>query len=391
MRGVGRNFDRLPIRHKLLAIAAAATALAVLVIAAALALDSHLYTSFWHTLVAIAVALAAGIGLAGILFRRVTRPLETLSAALGELSRRRDYALRMPPGGDEIGRLSNSINLLLGEIERARATLDEQVMDRSAALSAANAQLREAAAQSEAARQRADAASQAKSAFIANMSHELRTPLNAIIGFSDLMKSQTLGPIGNRTYLEYAADINFSGAHLLDIINDILDVVRYEAGRMELKEEPVAIEEIVHEALRLIAPQAAQGEVRVGWTPPPAPLPPLYCDPLRLRQMLLNILSNAVKFTRPGGTVDIVAELGDDLQLVVRDTGIGIRPEDLARIMTPFGQIASAYSRERQGAGLGLTLTKALIERHGGRLSLESTPGIGTVVRLVFPAVRIVR
>src|SRR5260370_25353679 len=190
------------------------------------------------------------------------------------------------------------------------------------------------------------------------MSHELRTPLNAIIGFSDLMKSQILGPIGNGTYLGYAADINFSGTHLLEIINDILDVVRHESGKMELKEEPVDLDAVINEALRLVAPQALQGEVELTWRAPAPALPPLYCDQVRLRQMLLNILSNAVKFTEPGGLVEVKAELDDALQLIVKYSGVGIEPEDIARILTPFGQVASAYSRSHQGTGLGLPRPK---------------------------------
>ena len=243
----------------------------------------------------------------------------------------------------------------------------------------------------EAARREAVTASQAKSEFLANMSHELRQPLNAIIGFSDLMKAETFGPLGNETYREYAADINFSGTHLLEIINDILDVVRYESGRMELKEEIVDIDKVISEALRLVAPQALQGQVEVEWRQPLPDRPPLHCDRVRLRQMLVNILSNAVKFTRPGGSVEITVELVDGLHFVVSDTGIGIRLEDIARVTTPFGQVASAYARDRQGTGLGLALTKALIEAHGGRLSLDSTPGVGTTVRLSFPPERVVR
>jgi signal transduction histidine kinase len=269
-------------------------------------------------------------------------------------------------------------------------TLEEQVTDRTAALSTSNEQLKKMIEGLQAAKLQAEAASKAKSDFLANMSHELRTPLNAIIGFSDLMKSETLGPIGNKTYVDYAADIYFSGTHLLEIINDILDVVRHESGKMELKEEVIDVEAVINEALRLVAPQALRGKVGLSWLAPAPAVPALFCDRVRVRQMLLNILSNAVKFTGPGGSVEISAELGDGMQLIVKDSGVGINPEDIARIMTPFGQVASVYSRNQQGAGLGLTLTKALVERHGGRLSLNSAPGVGTTVRLSFPAERVV-
>ena len=398
-RGVRQTFENLPIRWKLRACAAASAAVSVLVVAVAFLSNERVVACAALTILAIVVALIAGISLSALLHTTIVGPLDRLAAALGDIARRRDFAARLPPaGGGEIGALNTGYNALLGELdrqqgelERAAATLDEQVRERSRALSDANARLGETIMRLETARLEAEAASRAKSEFIANMSHELRQPLNAIIGFSDLMKSETLGPIANKTYLEYASDINFSGTHLLEIIADILDVARYEAGRMELKEEPAAVEEVIGEALRLIAPQAAQGRVGVEWTPPAPPLPPLFCDRVRLRQILLNLLSNAIKFTRPGGLVEIRAELGEGLQLVVSDTGIGIKPQDIAHIMTPFGQIASLYARDRQGAGLGLTLTKALIERHGGSLRLDSTPGVGTIVRVAFPAERVMR
>jgi signal transduction histidine kinase len=237
----------------------------------------------------------------------------------------------------------------------------------------------------------AEAASKAKSDFLANMSHELRTPLNAIIGFSDMMKSEMLGPIGNESYRSYVSDIHFSGGHLLEIINDILDAVRHESGKMELNEHSVSVEDIIADALRLITPQAQQGNISVNWERDIEALPALFCDEIRVRQMLLNILSNAVKFTQAGGKIDLKSELtSGGLELIVKDTGIGIEPEDIARILTPFGQVASVYMRNHQGAGLGLTLTKALIERHGGDLSLRSTPGLGTTVRLCFPTDRLI-
>jgi signal transduction histidine kinase len=343
MSGLQRIAEKLPIRYKLLATAA----LSLLILSAAFV--------FYHAYIA--------------------RPQDQHSFALVAIV----AAIAAAVAGFGLATLLRA------------TTLDAQVKDRTAALSTSNEQLKATIEELLAAKLQVEAASQAKSDFLANMSHELRTPLNAIIGFSDLMKSQTLGPIGNTTYVEYAADINFSGTHLLEIINDILDVVRHESGKMALKEEAVDVEAVIKEALRLIAPQALQGEVELAWRAPVPALPPLYCDHVRLRQMLLNILSNAVKFTEPGGLVEITAELGDGLQLIVKDSGVGIKPEDIARIMTPFGQVASVYSRNHQGTGLGLTLTKALVERHGGRLSLYSAPGVGTTVQLSFPAERVVR
>ena len=267
-----------------------------------------------------------------------------------------------------------------------RATLDQHIAE----LPASKVQLTRRIEELEAAKLQAEAASKAKSDFLANMSHELRTPLNAIIGFSDLMQSEVLGPIGSDTYRGYVSDIHFSGCHLLEIINDILDVVRHESGKMELKEDTVPVEDLIADALRLIRPQAREAQVNLNWRPAATAFPELRCDRVRVRQILLNVLSNAVKFTEPGGCIDIKTEVSSGFELIVRDNGIGIRPEDIARILTPFGQVASVYSRN-QGAGLGLTLTKALIERHGGHLSLYSAPGLGTTVRLSFPADRLVK
>jgi signal transduction histidine kinase len=403
--GLQRIVGKLPIRYKLLAIDVATAALSLLILSAALIFWRDIGPAQDHaafTLVAIiaaAAAVLAGLGLSVLLQRTITRKLDRLTGIIEELSRRQDYKLRVPgTGADEIGTLTDGFNLMLRELERLhreleqhRTTLEEQVRDRTAALSTDNDQPKEKIEELQAAKLQAEAASKAKSDFLANMSHELRTPLNAIIGFSDLMRSEILGPIGNRTYLDYATDINFSGAHLLEIINDILDVVRHESGKLDLKEELVDVAAVSNEALRLVAPQALQGGVELAWLAPAPPVPPLFCDRVRVRQMLLNILSNAVKFTGPGGSVEVSAELGAGIDLVVKDSGVGVKPEDIGRIMTRFGQVAPAYSRNHQGAGLGLTLTRALIERHGGRLSLDSAPGVGTTVRLSFPNARVVR
>ena len=236
---------------------------------------------------------------------------------------------------------------------------------------------------------RVKAASDAKSALIAELSHELLTPLNAIIGFSEIMHAESYGPVGNTTYREYIGDIIFCGRHLLDILNTTLDVARHDAGKIELREEPVAIDEVVEDAFRVIAPLADLGKVTLVRRPAGSALPRLSCDPLRVRQILVNTLSNAVKFTEPGGQVELDVELSDGFALIVKDTGVGIEPADIPMAMSRFGRITKEGSLHRPGAGLGLTLAKALTEQHGGSLSLHSAPQVGTTVRIWFPPERL--
>jgi signal transduction histidine kinase len=263
---------------------------------------------------------------------------------------------------------------------RARA-LEDVV----AALEARNAALSRALS-------RAEAANRAKSEFLANMSHELRTPLNAIIGFSELMQIAPHGPLGARQYEGYVADIRDSGVHLLGIINDILDLSKAEAGRMELAEEIVDAASLVGDVCRLVRHRCEQAKLRLD-AEAVAPLPLLYCDERKLKQMLLNLLSNAVKFTPAGGRIAVTVAMAprDRLQITVRDTGIGIAPEHLARVLEPFAQVDGSLSRKHDGTGLGLPLVKAMMALHGGTLELASAVGAGTVATLVFPPERVLR
>lgn len=236
------------------------------------------------------------------------------------------------------------------------------------------------------ARRLAEAANEAKSRFLAMMSHELRTPLNAINGFSEVMAGQMFGPIADR-YRIYAEDIHRSGRHLLTLIGDILDVAKAEAGRLELIEAEVALEEIVEPCLRLIAPRAAAGRVHVSGRLPPGIR--LFGDATKLRQVVLNLVSNAVKFTPEGGRVEVKATLAPDgdLTLAVIDTGVGLRPEDIPRAFMPFEQID--HQCQAEGTGLGLPLAKALVELHGGFLELTSMPGLGTTAVARLPSHRV--
>jgi PAS domain S-box-containing protein len=236
----------------------------------------------------------------------------------------------------------------------------------------------------------AEGANRAKSEFLANVSHELRTPLNAVIGFSEIMVSALLGPLPD-AYRDYASDINSSGKHLLDLINDVLDLSKAEAGRLDLAEEMIEVEDVVEASLRFVRERAERLGVHLDTRLPPN-LPRLLADERKVKQILLNLLSNAVKFTEAGGRVGVEAALAIDggLDLTVADTGIGIRAEDIPVAMATFGQVDSSLSRRYEGTGLGLPLVKALIERHGGQLSLQSEPGVGTRVTVSFPPARVV-
>ncbi len=234
-------------------------------------------------------------------------------------------------------------------------------------------------------------ANSTKSEFLAHMSHELRTPLNAIIGFSEIVAGELFGPIETRRYVEYAGDIHSSGVHLLSIINDILDLAKIEAGRRELSEGVIDLQETAAAALRLVRGRAENGNIRLVNDISRGNVPLLQADERAVKQMLLNLLSNAVKFTPKGGLVVVSAELraNRSLAVTVSDTGIGIAPENIPRALAPFGQVDNTVSRSTEGTGLGLPLVNALMDLHGGRFELESDVGNGTRATLVFPADRV--
>jgi len=269
------------------------------------------------------------------------------------------------------------------EAERQRAT--ERLHVTITELEDREEKLSQLARKYEVAMTRAEAANQAKSEFLANMSHELRTPLNAINGFSEIMAGEMFGPLGDAKYKGYAADILKSGQHLLSLINDVLDMAKIEAGKLTLHYETVVLKEVVDDAARLMRGKIEDSGLSLLIDAPD--LPEIDADYRGLKQVLLNLISNAVKFTPAGGhiVVAILREGDERLRVAVTDTGIGIDSEDLKRLARPFEQVEGQHSKTTQGTGLGLALTKSLIELHGGTLSIESEPGRGTTVSFDLP------
>jgi signal transduction histidine kinase len=235
----------------------------------------------------------------------------------------------------------------------------------------------------------AELANRSKTDFLANMSHELRTPLNAIIGFSEILSGEHLGPMGNVRYLEYSHDIHSSGMHLLSIINDVLDMSKIEAGKLDIHEEEVAIEPLLSGSLRMVRERARKQRIELVARLANPDLV-ILADERAMKQCLLNLLSNAIKFSPAGGTVAVEAavDAGDRTVLTITDQGIGMTEEELERALQPFGQAHSSTTRTYGGTGLGLPITQGLVEAHGGAMSIRSRPGAGTSVAITLPAER---
>jgi two-component system cell cycle sensor histidine kinase PleC len=233
-------------------------------------------------------------------------------------------------------------------------------------------------------KERAEAANRAKSEFLANMSHELRTPLNAIIGFSEMIQAGTFGPLGSDRYEEYINDIHTSGNFLLNVINDILDMSKIEAGHFSLDREQIDLCPLINETVRMISLQADEKNITVETRIEDAMQ--LYADRRAVKQVLINLLSNAVKFTSHNGHITVRArKTGSALFMTIQDTGVGIPKSALKKIGQPFEQVENQFTKTHSGSGLGLAITRSLAELHGGWLRIRSTEGVGTVVAVSIP------
>jgi signal transduction histidine kinase len=240
------------------------------------------------------------------------------------------------------------------------------------------------------AKEAAEAASRAKSDFLATISHELRTPLNAVIGFADGLRHGYFGPLAEKQ-LGYIGAIHTSGVHLLRLINDILDISKIDSGKFAIDDEPVDLGALVQSCLSLLQPRAAEAEVTISVRSDQGDQPMVHGDPMRLKQVLLNLMDNAVKFTPKGGSVTISAARDGDggMRLTVADTGIGMRAEDIPKAFEMFSQIENPMTRRFGGTGVGLPLTRALVALHGGAIEVDSAPGAGTRVTVLLPPERV--
>jgi two-component system, NtrC family, sensor kinase len=333
--------------------------------------------AIWRTAALLAVFLLVAIATSVLLARNLARPIEAIQSAAakmgsGVLSQRIEISSR-----DELGALAGEFNRMAARLEAFYAGLEQEVQMRTRELAMALAELDEKSRELE-------AASRHKSEFLANMSHELRTPLNAISGFSQMLRKQLLGEI-NEKQAEYLDDILSSARDLLSLIDDVLDLSKVEAGQIDLQVAPFSLPGALERGVVIVRERATKGGVRVSLSSDPG-VATVMGDERRIRQVIFNLLSNAVKFTPAGGTVDIAAAQRDgEVRVSVRDTGPGIAPEDQDRIFEEFQQ-AAAGREQREGTGLGLALSKRLVELHGGRIWVDSELGRGSTFVFTLPA-----
>jgi two-component system, NtrC family, sensor kinase len=336
-----------------------------------------LYSSIFRTIILLIVGLALACLASLVLARRMVTPIETLQAGAARIGRGDlDHPIQIRTG-DELQALAEEFNRMTAQLRESYVGLEKKVEDRTRDLNVALAQLEEKGREVE-------AVSQHKSEFLANMSHELRTPLNAIIGFSEVLREQMFGEL-NEAQMGYVGDVLEAGQHLLSLINDILDLSKIEAGRMELELGDVSVPQALNSGLTMHGERANRNGIALNLTAEPE-VGVIRADERKVRQVIFNLLSNAVKFTPPGGRVDLSAFVADGMvEVAVADTGPGIAPEDHERIFDEFQQARGSSSGSREGTGLGLALSRQFIEMHGGRLWVESETGTGSTFRFTLP------
>jgi signal transduction histidine kinase len=335
-----------------------------------------LYSAIFRTVLLVVAGLVLGLLASLFLARRMVTPIETLQAGAARIgSGDLDHPIEVQTG-DELQALAEEFNRMTAQLRESYAGLEQKVQERTRDLGVALEQLEEKGREVE-------TVSRHKSEFLANMSHELRTPLNAIIGFSEVLQEQMFGEL-NEAQKGYVADVLEAGQHLLSLINDILDLSKVEAGRMELELGPVSIPEALNSGLTMHGERASRNGITLGLSVDPN-IGVIQGDERKLRQVIFNLLSNAVKFTPSGGRVDVSASVTDGMvEVSVADTGAGIAPADQERIFEEFQQARGSPSRP-EGTGLGLTLSRKFIELHGGHLWVESEMGAGSTFRFTLP------
>jgi signal transduction histidine kinase len=337
-----------------------------------------LYSSILRTVVLLIAGLVLAVLASLFLARRMVTPIETLQAGAARIgSGDLDQPIEVRTG-DELQSLAEEFNRMTDQLRESYAGLERKVEERTHDLNVVLEQLEQKG-------QELETVSRHKSEFLANMSHELRTPLNAIIGFSEVLQEKMFGEL-NEAQVDYVGDIREAGQHLLSLINDILDLAKVEAGRMDLDLGDVSIPQALNSGLTMHGERAGRQGITLGLNVEPD-VGLIQADERKVRQVIFNLLSNAVKFTPSGGRVDVSARLTDGVvEVSVADTGAGIAPADQERIFEEFQQAGGpSSSTSPEGTGLGLTLSRKFIELHGGRLWVESEPGAGSTFRFTLP------
>jgi len=328
--------------------------------------ERSLYIAIGLMLLSICLASVTTV----IIVWRVIRPLNLITHRMESVvSGHLELEIPFEHRRDEIGRFAQSLRLFRD------SALEQQ-------------RLASEIAENRVAKETAEASSKIKSEFLANMSHELRTPLNAILGFSEILAAQLYGPLGHKKYVEYAEDVHKSGAHLLELINDVLDLSKIDSGKMELRESVFSVRELVDDAVLLVGGKA-KDHVKLEVSMPDSVQ--VLADKRLTKQILINLLSNAIKFTPKGGSVTVGARKSrQGLEICVADTGIGMDAAQLEKAFSPYGQINSQIAQTHQGTGLGLPIAQSMARLQGGDIIAQSTPGQGTRMTLILPENRIV-